>query len=365
MDFKKLFPIKKKYIYLNSASTGPLPYPSYEKIKEMAKYSCFEGEIEYFKILKPALEELRKNIALFFECRKEEIAFCKNTSHGILLSLLSIPFKKNDNIIVQEDSFPAIRIPSIFSGYEIKLCDFSKEPIKNLKKKINKNTKAVLIDWVHFYKGYVIDLKEIGEFCKEKEIYFIVDGIQGAGVLPLNLSKTPLDFFITGGSKWLLSPHGTGFIYINSETFKKLNKKYTGWLSLDWKNFSNLDDLPLQRKGAQSFEEGTFNSLGIFGFNESMKIFVEIGKNEIYKKVERLILKIRKILEINNFEIIPDKFSQISGIISFKSKNIFEIYKKLIEKNIIVSFRNGYIRVSPHFFNDEDEVLKFEEVISK
>jgi len=363
MNLKEIFPIKKKYIYFNSASTGPLPYPSYKKIKEMAEYACFKGEIEFFKILKPAISELRKNIAKFFECKEEEIGFCKNTSHGILLSLLSIPFKKNDNIIVQEDSFPAIRVPAIFLGQKIKFCDFSKDTIKNLKKKVDKNTKVVIIDWVHFYKGYVIDLKEIGEFCKEKEIYFIVDGIQGAGVLPISLSKMPLDFFITGGSKWLLAPHGVGFIYINPETFKKINKNYVGWLSLEWKNFSDFNNLPSLRKGTQIFEEGTFNSLGIFGFNESMKIFVKIGKDKIYERIKNFILEIRKILEIKDFEIIPNINSQISGIISFKSENSYKIYKKFLKNNIIVSFRNEYIRVSPHFFNDKREILKFKEVL--
>lgn len=364
MDIKKIFPIKKKCIYLNSASTGPLPLPAFEKIKEMAGYECFEGEVDYFSVIKPTVENLRKNIAFFFGCKKEEIAFCKNTSQGILLSLLSIPFRKNHNIIVQEDAFPAVKIPAIYSGQEIRFCDFSKEPLKNLKKKVNKNTKVVIIDWVHFYKGYVLDLKEIGKFCKEQGIYLIVDGMQGAGAVPINLNRTPVDFFITHASKWLLGPRGIGFIYINSETFKKIEKRYAGWISLDWKNFSDLENFPPLRKGTQIFEEGSFNTLGVFGFDESMKIFVKLGKREIYKRVKTLVLKLRRMFEEFKFNVFPQNSFEISGIISFKPENPEEIYTKLLSKRIVVSFRNGFIRVSPHFFNDEEEIENFRKILS-
>lgn len=363
MNIRELFPIKDKFVYFNSASTGPLPKPAYEKIKEMAKYTCFDGEIEYFNTFKPTVESLRKNIAFFFGCKRDEIALCKNTSHGILLSLLSIPFRKTNNIVVQEDAFPAIKIPAIYSGQEIRFCDFSKEPLKNLKKKINKNTKAVIIDWVHFYKGYVLDLKEIGNFCKEKDIYLIVDGIQGAGVVPLTLNKTPVDFFIAHSAKWLLGPQGIGFMYINPETFKKINKKYAGWISLDWKNFSDFDNLPPLRNGAQLFEEGTFNTLGIFGFNESMKIFVKLGKREIYKRIKSFVLYLRKTFKDLKYEVLPEQSTEVSGIISFRPDKPEKMYKKLLENKIVVSFRNGFIRVSPHFFNDKEEIKKFEKII--
>jgi len=329
----------------------------------MAEYSCFDGEIEFFTLLKPVIESLRKNLAFFFGCKGHEIALCKNTSHGILLSLLSIPFRKNHNIIVQEDAFPAIKVPAIYSGQEIRFCDFSKEPIKNLKKKINKNTKAVIIDWVHFYKGYVLDLKEIGNFCKERDIYFIVDGIQGAGMLSISLKSTPIDFFIAGASKWLLGPHGIGFMYINPDTFKKINKKYAGWISLDWKDFSNFEEFPPLRKGTQLLEEGTFNSLGVFGWNESMKIFVKMGKREIYKRIKNLIVHLRNIFKELKFEILPEETSQPSGIISFKPPDPEKVYKKLLKNNVIVSLRNGFIRVSPHFFNDKEEIKKFEKIL--
>jgi len=360
---RELFPIKNKFIYFNSASTGPLPKPAYKKIKEMARYTCFDGEIEYFNILKPVVESLRKNIAFFFGCKKDEIALCKNTSHGILLSLLSIPFRKTDNIIVQEDAFPAIKVPAIYSGQEIRFCDFSKDPLKNLKKKINKNTKAVIIDWVHFYKGYVLDLKEIGNFCKERDIYLIVDGIQGAGVIPLTLNKTPVDFFMAHSAKWLLGPQGIGFMYINPDTFKKINKKYAGWISLDWRDFSDFEEFPPLRKGTQLFEEGTFNSLGAFGWNESIKIFVKMGKREIYKKIRNLILHLRNIFKELKFEILPEETSSVSGIISFKTPEPEKLYKKLLKNDVIVSLRNGFIRVSPHFFNDKEEIKKFEKII--
>ncbi len=360
MNFKKLFPVKQKIVYLNSASTGPISKPAFEKMKEACRISMCTGKLDFFRDLLPVLEELRRNLSEFFGCKKHEIGFIKNTSQGILLSLLSIPFNKNSNIIVQKDSFPAIKIPALYSGHKVIFCDFSKDPVKNLKNKINKNTKAVLIDWVHFYKGYVLNLKEISDFCKEKGIFLIVDGIQGGGVIPINLNELKIDFFITQAAKWLCGPRGIGFIYVNSETIKKLNRNYIGWISLNWKNFEDFSKLPDLRKGAQVFEEGTYSEILVFGFNENIKILKKYGIKNIYKKVKNLVNILRKALMELNFEILPERVNEtISGIISFKAPDSVGLFKKLTHKKIIISLRNNYIRVSPHFFNDKEEIKYF------
>lgn len=338
---------------------GPLSLPAYNSIKKCLKTFLYRGKLDYFKELVKVREELRKNLAKLIGCKKEEVAIIKNTSHGILISLLSLPDKKNSNIIVQKDAFPAIKIPAIHSGYRVIFADLSKEPLKEIKKKINKKTLAVLIDWVHFFKGYVNDIKTIGEFLKEKEIFFIVDGIQGAGVIPLNLNNLKIDFFIAHSAKWLLGPPGIGFMYINTETFKKIKKKYIGWLSINWKdfsNFENLSNLPL-RKGAQIFEEGSYNSPGIFGFNENLKIIINFGKKEINKKIKELKNRLKEEFKKLNFEFLPKKEEKyVSGIISFKSKKNHELFEFLKYQNISISYRNGFIRVSPHFFNDKKEI---------
>jgi len=275
-----------------------------------------------------------------------------------LLSLLSIPAKKNSSIIVQKDAFPAIKVPAIYSGFNVIYADFEKDPLKELRKKINKNTVAVLIDWVHFFKGYMNDLKLIGDFLKEKEIFFIVDGIQGAGVIPLNLNRLNVDFFSSHSAKWLLGPQGIGFLYIKKETFKKINKRYVGWISLDWKSFSDFNNFPSLRKGAQIFEEGSYNSPGIFGFNENIKLILKFGKFKINKRVKKLKAKLRKEFEEMGFEILPyrEEGRYASGIISFRSKNSDKLFNYLTKKRISISYRNGFIRVSPHFFNDEKEI---------
>ena len=275
-----------------------------------------------------------------------------------MLSLLSIPGKKNSSIIVQKDAFPAIKVPAMHSGFNVIYADFEKDPLKELKKKINKNTVAVIIDWVHFFKGYVNDLKLIGDFLKEREIFFIVDGIQGAGVIPLNLNRLNVDFFSSHSAKWLLGPQGIGFLYIKKETLKKINKRYIGWISLDWKNFSDFDNLPPLRKGAQIFEEGSYNSPGIFGFNENIKLILKFGRFEVNKKIRELKKKLREEFRKMGFEILPIRENKryVSGIISFKGRDTDKLFNYLTAKKISLSFRNGFIRVSPHFFNDEKEI---------
>jgi selenocysteine lyase/cysteine desulfurase len=314
------------------------------------------------------IKKCRRIYAKLINAEPEEITFTHNTSEGLYISLMNIPFKEDDTIIVMSETFPAVRyvvkynLPGINKKY-VSFC--SRNPVEVLKKVVTRKTRAVVLDHTQFLTGEMIDLEEMSEFLKEREIYLVVDGIQSIGAIKFDVKKISIDFLATGGGKWLFGPGGTGFLYINSKNFKKLKKLHTGWLGVDWKNFENFETSPPLFDDARMFEQGTRNIIGISGLTEHIKILIEFGLKDVEKRILKLKDLLRKGFEELGFKVITPANGPQSGIITIKPENAREIYERLKQNNIVISLRNNCLRFSPHFYNTEEEINQVLDLLGK
>jgi len=222
---------------------------------------------------------------------------------------------------------------------------------------IQPRTKFISISFVQFLSGYRIDLEKIGKICKEKEIIFSVDSIQGLGAIRLDVEKCNIDYLANGTQKWMLGLQGLAFIYMRKELQDKMKSVPIGWLAV--KDAWNLLDFDLTTKEtAERFQPGTLNNLGIYAFNSSMKLFEEFGFEEIEKQVlinsKYFINELAKIGYESPLSSLPEK--HLSGIVSFKNENAQKIFDILSQKKIVCSLREGYIRFAPHFYNTKQEI---------
>jgi len=248
-------------------------------------------------------------------------------------------------------------------------------PLKNgidftdrVNKQIDENTRAIIVDQVHFLSGFRLDLKELGDLAAKHNLFFIVDGIQALGAASVNLQKTNVHFYTAGGMKWLLGPMGTGFLYVNQNILDKLKIYHVGWLSVDFDDLSSLYPIKPLTNSARRFERANFNLIGLYGLLESLKIMKEIGKEEIEKIILSKTKQFINRLKLLNCEILtPEDDKKRAGIVSFRVSDIEskEVYEKLEKKKIICSLREGWIRISIHFFNTEEELDKVLEVVNK
>jgi len=362
---RELFPITKEKIYLNHASTGPLTTRARKAMDALLDIYEFEGDITK-DMLDTAEEQARTLSAKLLGAEKSEIAIVKNTSQGLILPMNALDWDLSSNVILAKGGFPANIYPWLYN-----LPDVEKRFVELRKDEdfygkcvsvADKKTKAIAVDWVDFLTGKRVDLERLGEFCQHRDILLFVDGIQGLGAIRIDISKIKVDFFSAGASKWLFGPQGVGIMYISKRVFNRLKSNNTGWLSAQWKNFNDFSKLPPLKNSASRFEEGTRNLIGIYGFIEHLKLFLEVGMEEIEKRIflltDMLIDGIRK----KGCEIAsPVIKEERAGIVTFKPVRISseELHKNLVEKNIIVSIRSGFIRVSPHFYNTEKEIEQF------
>lgn len=368
IDFRKYreeFPITKKKIYLNCASHGPLSNRvrnAIEKFFDNAQFTENHHEDESFRII----AHCRELISSIIHAEPEEIGMAPNTSLGLNIVARGLGLTSGDEILISDVEFPANVYPWLGlkeNGVKVKFFKTKNGfvDLKTLRNSMTKKTKILSISFVHYFNGFRNDLEFIGKLCKERDIFFVVDGIQGVGVLELNVKNCLIDVLSCGGGKWLLSPDSTGFFYVSKEAMRKLKTVFSGWMGVDWNlDFSLLQKYSLKPfSDARKFEFGSYPYHAIRGFEKALEMIHEIGVKNIERHVINLTNILLEYLKESSYTIMSSlEQTQRSGIVLFKRKDNAHLMRKLEEENIVISMREGGIRVSPHFFNDENEIKK-------
>jgi len=359
---RSCFPyLKNGIIYFNHASTAPINIRVKERIEAFLKVRS-EEKIDDYWAFKAVADETKEMIAGMINCSGERIAFLDNTTNGLIWLAQGINWKSGDRIILNDVEFPANVYPFLQlkeKGVDI---DFIKSTngivsAEEVIDAISPATKLISISFVQFLSGYRVDLEKIGKLCKEKDIIFSVDSIQGLGAARLDVEKCNIDFLANGTQKWLLGLQGLAFIYVKKELQDKMKSAPIGWLAV--KDAWDLLNFDLSTKEtAERFQPGTLNNLGIYAFNSSMKFLKEFGFDEIEKQVlsnsRYFINKLIGIGYTSPLISLPDE--NLSGIVSFRSENSQLIFNHLNRKKIVCSLREGYIRFAPHFYNTKEEI---------
>jgi selenocysteine lyase/cysteine desulfurase len=365
-NYKKLFPVTKESVYLNHAAVSPFSFKLIKAVNEfMTKRS--QNDVDEYPMLMEIKAELKKNIGRLINGNPENIAIIGNTSEGLNWLVNSLSWNSGDRILLTNYEFPSNVYPFLNAkrfGVEVDFVEnkSGKILVEDIESKITANTKIISISFVEFLNGFRNNLEEIGELCKQNNIIFSVDSIQGVGALPFDVQDFNIDFVSNGGHKWLMGPQGCGFMYIAPELHEKLVPAFAGWLSVkDSWNFLdyNLDLL----EDAERYEIGTSNALGIVGLKASTDLLLEVKPKNTEKHLfalgDYLIESLQKIDLIYNGS---HDLIERSGIYSFNFKDAEKLkglHEYLSQNNIYVSHRNGALRVSPHFYNDIADIEKF------
>jgi cysteine desulfurase/selenocysteine lyase len=192
---------------------------------------------------------------------------------------------------------------------------------------------------------------------------FCVDAIQSLPHTNLDVVRDKIDFLACGSHKWMMSDMGAAFIYVSDRALARIQQPFLGWTSIE-----NPFDFTLRpdelRAGAARFENGGLNFSGITALNASLKFFAEFGSREMERAVLDLSGYLISRLEMHGVEVvIPKTENERAGIVSFKYPDAEKTFKRLESQNIIISLRQGLLRVSPHFYNTEEEIKRLMNVL--
>lgn len=357
-------------IYFNHASTGPFSSIVVNRLSNLLKEKS-ESKIDNYDSFLKVVAETKLLLAQFINCDVDRTAFIDNTSNGLNILAQSIDWKKGERILLNDAEFPANVYPFLNlkrSGVEV---DFVKSEngivtADQIINSIKPETRLVSVSFVQFLSGYKIDLEIIGKYCRANDIIFCVDGIQGIGAMRIDVKKCNIDFLSCGTQKWLLGMQGLAFIFVDEELQKKMYPANVGWLSVE--NAWNLLDYNLDLKtSANVFQSGTLNTFGIYAFNTSINLFNDFGfdnvESEVLSNTKYFINKLKTIGLDCVLSNCRDE--DLAGIVTIKPENPEKVFKILENKNIVCSFREGFIRFAPHFYNTNYEIDKVVEELQK
>lgn len=361
---KQQFPVIDKLIHFNHAAVGPWPVVTADTVRAFAEENLAYGSLNYSSWLKTE-QSLRQRLASLINASSaDEIALVKNTSEGLSFVANGVAWKPGDNVVGIQQEFPSNRFiwdSLADKGVEFRKLDLESciDPEQALLGLCDNHTRLLSISAVQYHNGFKMDLEQIGQFCRNKNILFCVDAIQQIGALPFDVQATGVDFAIADGHKWMLAPEGLGLFYIRQQVMGQLAVTQYGWhMTEPLSDFSQPDFV--MNKTARRFECGSPNMLSIHAMNASVGLLLETGMDTIGSRViGNSIFLIEQLKSIKGIEIISDVSEhRLSGIVTFHSKKVAtgKLYRTLCDNNILCVPRGGGIRLSPHFYNPRSQL---------
>lgn len=366
---RKEFPVTKYWAYFDHAAVAPMTARAQAALADWSRDVAENGDVNESRWVE-RVENVRRQVADLVAADPLDIAFVKNTSEGIGIIAEGFPWASGDNIVTAEEEYPANIYPWMnLAGRGVELRRISSRGPRvvtdDIVAAIDSRTRVVSLSHVEFASGFRNDLEAVGTICRGRGILFVVDAIQGLGVLPLDLSKLPVDALSADGHKWLLGPEGAGVFYLRRDLVDRLHPVGIGWNSVvGSRRFSKIDFQLKPHVGR--WESGSLNVGGILALGASLGLLSDIGWPVVNKRVLSLTDHLCERAAAAGLEVFSSRLdSDRSSIVSLiaAGQDPQNIKRRCREAGIVINHRAGRLRFSPHAYNTEEELERAIEVI--
>jgi cysteine desulfurase/selenocysteine lyase len=366
---RDLFPIVQNRVFLNHAAQSPLPRPVADTIHKYVE--------DYANFGFSSLEEKNYGKALFARligAKKEEIALVENTSLGLNIAANVLRYPPGSKVVTTDLEYPSVVYPWLRKSlgakvHYVKNVD-GKILLEDLEKAVDDKTVAVVVSHVEYVNGFRNDLRALSQIAHEHGAYLIVDAIQSAGAIKIDVKRDDVDFLATACYKWLLSPSGAGYLYVKEELIENFEPPFVGWASVKQEIFETLDfwDIWSLRlsETASRFEVGSPSTISFVGATAAIKMLLDVGIDKIEERILKLTSHLIEGVKNLGLKLqTPEEKQHRSGIVNFQIAYPKEVVRNLRSRGIVVSARAYGIRVSPHFYNTETEIETLVDTLRK
>ncbi len=348
------FPWLRQWTWLNTATFGQLPTRTRMAVdRHFARRE--ETACADFLTWFDDMDELRALIAQLIHCDADDIAFTTNAASALSLFLGGMDWHAGDRIVTLRDEFPnQYYFAASLAEREVALIET--DTIESLPER----TRAVLVSTVNYANGYRPDVARISQLAHAAGALLYVDGTQSVGALRFDVADIRPDMLAVDGYKWLLCPNGATFFCVSPDLRSRLRPAVIGWRSdHGWRSVDELHHgAPKMPKGAERYEGGMLNFPSLYGLRESVNMMLEIGPDRIEQSVLELAALTAHILRRSGATIVSENTNIIAA--HWPDREASTLARALAGERIIVAARHGNLRVSPHFYNTEEDLEKLE-----
>lgn len=361
------FPSRRHGIQFNHAAVCPLPRRGAEALSAYATRLSETGSLDWLDWGRKA-SELKELAAAILGSREassgaDSISIVPNTTTGLTYVASGFPWEPGDEVITTHSEFPANLTPWLSlsaRGVTVRRVvtrdgAFTLDDVERL---TGPRTRLVCVSLVSFHTGFRAPVEELGRFCKDRGIVFGLDGIQGLGIVPVDVEDWNAGFLSADGHKWLLGPEGCGILYTAPLLRERLSAP-PGWTNVA-RGFGSLgvDEVPGFRMDGKRFEPGAPPTAGIYALTESIRLLLETGIETVQRRVSDVLAHLSAGLERIGFAPILFGERPHAGILAARPPSGHDarhFSSGLESQRIAVSAREGFLRLSPHFGNDREE----------
>ena len=354
------FPILRNKIYLNSCSQGAL-----SNDVEAAYLHYLTDWHEFgspWDLWVNKLEETRGTFADLVNASADEIAVLTSVSAAVSALASSLEFSGARNkIVVSEFEFPTVgqiwhaqsrrgaRVQHVRpEGSEI--------PVARFAEAIDERTLLVSITHVCYRNGARLDVPAIVRLAHENGAMVLLDSYQTLGTMPIDVKALDVDILVGGALKYLLGPAGLAFLYARSDHIERLHPTVMGWFSQD--DIFAMDNAAHRPSPtARRFEAGTPPVPNLYAGLAGIRLIQEYGLAPIEQQIGLLDQAIISSAHERSYVLATPGGRQNHGaMIALRCRDEVRLVEELAQEGVIVSSRDGNVRISPHAYNNMDDI---------
>ncbi len=359
------FPILETTTYLINNSLGAMPRAVYDSLHDYADIWSTRGVRAWGEGWWGLNLEVGNRIGEIIGAPPNTISMHQNVSlaQGILLSCFDFDGSRN-KVVIEGGIFPSVyyvlrgmlppqielhRVPSEDGGISV--------PVERIIDAIDEHTLLVPISHVLFRSAYILDVKAIIERAHAVGAQVIVDGYHAVGVIPFDVCDLGADFYLGGVLKWLCGGPGGVFLYAREDHLKSVQPKLTGWMAHRRPFDFEVADIEF-REDAFRLLNGTPAIPTLYAAQPGVEIIAKVGVENIRRKSKRQTALIVERAESAGFEVnSPSDPETRGGTGTVNPPHAYEISQALLARDILIDYRpNAGIRISPHFYNSDEEI---------
>jgi selenocysteine lyase/cysteine desulfurase len=361
---RRRFPVLERKTYLNSGSYCALADSVREAMNAYMDDRLQVGANWDVWVMKN--EAVRALMAQVLHAHPDEIAVTASASAGInaLASALKFDGPRN-KVVISDFEFPTnaqiwhaqelrgakiVHVPRGADGYI---------PLENFAELIDEQTQLVAVTHVCFRNGARLDIPGIVRLARAKGARVLLDCYQAVGTLDIDVKKLDVDFAVGGMLKYLLGSAGIGFLYVRKELTQNLTPTNSGWFAQE--NIVAMD-ITANRPSptARRFEAGTPPVVNCYAAEAGLKLILEVGIPAVEQRIRGLTRRcLDGLVRIGWPAVTPAEDGKRGAMVAIPSKNAAELNSRLLEQDIVTSFRDSNIRATIHFYNSDRDIDRF------
>jgi len=366
------FPVRQQCFYLNHAAVAPLPRRVADAMRARIADQESLGSHNWERWRETELSA-RALASELIGCRAEDVSLVRSTSEGLSLVAQGLTWKKGDAVLVGEEEFAANVAPYLALqrrgvGVRRYATPGGRIQLEGVVPLLKPPVRLLALSWVAFHTGWVAPVAELVRAAHERGILVVLDAIQGLGVLPDRFGDLGVDALVADGHKWLLGPEGVGVMATTPALRAALHPVLAGWLNVrrpDRQLF--LHDLEFHEDG-RKFEPGATPNVLVAGLAAALDLLLEAGTDDVHARVVSHARTITQLLLKAGWRVgSPGSGHPIAGIVAGRHPllPVEDVARRLRERHIEVTARQGWVRFSPHFYATAGELEALGVILGK